>query len=36
MAISEENVLRLKSEKERLEQTVIEQAAELALKKNGI
>jgi len=37
VAFSEEEVLRLKSDKERLEQTVIEQAAELALiKKNGI
>jgi len=35
--LSEEEILRLKSDKERLEQTVIEQAAELALiKKNGI
>jgi len=37
VTFSEEEILRLKSDKERLEQTVIEQAAELALiKKNGI
>jgi len=36
VTFSEEEVLRLKSEKERLEQTVVEQAAELALiKKTG-
>lgn len=34
---SEKEILRLKADKERLERTVIEQAAELALiKKNGI
>lgn len=37
LMLSEEELLRLKADKERLERTVIEQAAELALiKKNGI